>query len=156
MRRFRILTGLALVAFCLFSCNKPNGGEIPGGGTPNIEKGDHLANVTYQVNVYSFADSDGDGWGDIKGVTQHLDYFENLGVSALWLSPRKLTGRKEENSADGVEVNLTKTLKLRKGKYSRQCICVKLLQPCLTLCNLMDCSLPGSSVHGILQARILE
>ena len=27
---------------------------------------------------------------------------------------------------------------------------------CLTLCNPMDCSLPGSSVHGILQARILE
>ena len=29
-------------------------------------------------------------------------------------------------------------------------------QSCLTLCNPMDCSLPGSSVHGILQARLLE
>ena len=29
-------------------------------------------------------------------------------------------------------------------------------QLCLTLCNPMDCSLPGSSVHGIFQARILE
>ena len=29
-------------------------------------------------------------------------------------------------------------------------------QLCLTLCNPMDCSLPGSSVHGILQARTLE
>ena len=29
-------------------------------------------------------------------------------------------------------------------------------QSCLTLCNSMDCSLPGSSVHGILQARVLE
>ena len=29
-------------------------------------------------------------------------------------------------------------------------------QPCLTLCDPMDCSLPGSSVHGIFQARILE
>ena len=29
-------------------------------------------------------------------------------------------------------------------------------QSCLTLCNPMDCSLPGSSIHGILQARILE
>ena len=29
-------------------------------------------------------------------------------------------------------------------------------QLCLTLCNSMDCSLPGSSAHGILQARILE
>ena len=32
----------------------------------------------------------------------------------------------------------------------------KSLQSCLTLCDPMDCSLPGSSVHGILQARILE
>ena len=32
----------------------------------------------------------------------------------------------------------------------------KSLQSCLTLCNPMDCSSPGSSVHGILQARILE
>ena len=32
----------------------------------------------------------------------------------------------------------------------------KLLQLCLTLCNPMDHSLPGSSIHGILQARILE
>ena len=32
----------------------------------------------------------------------------------------------------------------------------KLLQSCLTLSDPMDCSLPGSSVHGIFQARILE
>ena len=32
----------------------------------------------------------------------------------------------------------------------------KLLQSCLTLCDPVDCSLPGSSDHGILQARILE
>ena len=33
---------------------------------------------------------------------------------------------------------------------------MKVTQSCLTLCDPMDCSLPGSSVHGILQARILE
>ena len=32
----------------------------------------------------------------------------------------------------------------------------QLLQSCLTLCDPMDCSPPGSSVHGILQARVLE
>ena len=85
MKRLHILSGLALAALCLFACNKPGGGND--GDTPSIEKGDHLANITYQVNVYSFADSDGDGWGDLRGVTQHLDYFESLGVSALWLSP---------------------------------------------------------------------
>ena len=36
------------------------------------------------------------------------------------------------------------------------CVCAKSLQSCLTLCDPMDCSPPGSSVHGILQARILE
>ena len=37
------------------------------------------------------------------------------------------------------------------------CVCVRLVaQSCPTLCDPMDCSLPGSSVHGILQARILE
>ena len=35
-------------------------------------------------------------------------------------------------------------------------VCTKLFQSCLTLCDPMDCSLPGSSVHGILQARVLE
>ena len=35
-------------------------------------------------------------------------------------------------------------------------ICVKSLQSCLTFCNPMNCSFPGSSVHGILQIRILE
>ena len=35
-------------------------------------------------------------------------------------------------------------------------VLTKSLQACLTLCNPMDCSLPGSSVHEILQARVLE
>ena len=36
------------------------------------------------------------------------------------------------------------------------CVYVLVAQSCPTLCSPMDCSLPGSSVHGILQARILE
>ena len=36
-----------------------------------------------------------------------------------------------------------------------RCMCAKSLQSCLTLCDTMDCNPPGSSVHGILQARIL-
>ena len=35
-------------------------------------------------------------------------------------------------------------------------MCAQTLQSCLTLCDPVDCSSPGSSVHGILQARILE
>ena len=38
----------------------------------------------------------------------------------------------------------------------RACVRAKLIQSCPTLCNPMDLSLPGFSVHGILQATILE
>ena len=41
-------------------------------------------------------------------------------------------------------------------QHSSEHTCAKLLQSCLTLRNPMDCSPPGSSVHGILQARILD
>ena len=36
------------------------------------------------------------------------------------------------------------------------CVCVLVAQSCLPLCDPSDCSLPGFSVHGIVQARILE
>jgi alpha-glucosidase len=43
--------------------------------------------VLYQVYVRSFLDTDGDGYGDLPGVTQRLDYLAWLGVDGIWLSP---------------------------------------------------------------------
>jgi alpha-glucosidase len=43
--------------------------------------------VFYQIYPRSFADGDGDGIGDFKGMTAKLDYLRDLGVDALWLSP---------------------------------------------------------------------
>ncbi|WP_105110526.1 glycoside hydrolase family 13 protein [Streptococcus suis] len=43
--------------------------------------------VIYQVYPRSFQDSNGDGIGDIKGITSRLDYLQTLGIEAIWLSP---------------------------------------------------------------------
>ncbi|MDN4614006.1 alpha-glucosidase [Leifsonia sp. F6_8S_P_1B] len=43
--------------------------------------------VVYQVYPRSFADSDGDGIGDLRGIIEHLDHLEALGVDVVWLSP---------------------------------------------------------------------
>jgi oligo-1,6-glucosidase len=43
--------------------------------------------VVYQIYPRSFADSDGDGMGDLRGIIDHLDHLAELGVDVLWLSP---------------------------------------------------------------------
>ena len=55
--------------------------------TPDEWDNQKRADISYQLLVYSFADSDGDGCGDLNGVTSKLDYLQQMGVSAIWLSP---------------------------------------------------------------------
>src|SRR5678815_130054 len=43
--------------------------------------------VVYQIYPRSFKDSNGDGIGDLKGITSQLDYIKGLGVDVIWLSP---------------------------------------------------------------------
>ena len=43
--------------------------------------------VVYQIYPRSFADSNGDGIGDLNGITEHLPYLQKLGVDVIWLSP---------------------------------------------------------------------
>ncbi|GGH19316.1 glycoside hydrolase family 13 protein [Mucilaginibacter phyllosphaerae] len=43
--------------------------------------------VVYQIYPRSFKDSDGDGIGDLKGITSELDYIKSLGVNTVWLNP---------------------------------------------------------------------
>ncbi len=75
----------------------PAGGDNPGGGgeavftpvtpAPREWDGEKRADISYQLLVYSFADSNGDGVGDFQGIIDKLDYLDQLGVSAVWLSP---------------------------------------------------------------------
>ena len=43
--------------------------------------------VFYQVYIRSFADSDGDGIGDLPGLVSRLPYLRSLGVNAVWITP---------------------------------------------------------------------
>src|ERR1051325_8611283 len=47
----------------------------------------YKSGVIYELHVRGFCDSDGDGTGDFRGLTQKLDYLKDLGVTALWLLP---------------------------------------------------------------------
>ena len=51
--------------------------------------------VIYQIYPRSFADSSGDGIGDLPGVAAHLDDLADLGVDALWLSPFQRSPQKD-------------------------------------------------------------
>ncbi|HSA94165.1 MAG TPA: maltose alpha-D-glucosyltransferase [Terriglobales bacterium] len=56
----------------------------------NVEPGEatwYKDAVVYQLHVRAFHDSDGDGIGDLRGLTQKLDYLQDLGVTALWVLP---------------------------------------------------------------------
>jgi alpha-glucosidase len=43
--------------------------------------------VIYEIYPRSFQDSNGDGLGDLNGITQRLDYLQDLGVDAIWIAP---------------------------------------------------------------------
>jgi len=55
--------------------------------TTTADAGWHEDAVLYSIDVKTFNDSDGDGWGDFRGVIDRLDYLDELGVDCLWLRP---------------------------------------------------------------------
>ena len=53
----------------------------------SVEKKWWKESVVYQIYPRSFKDSNGDGIGDLNGITEKLDYLKELGVDVIWLSP---------------------------------------------------------------------
>ena len=72
---------------------------FPGGVATSWSFKEDRPGVGYQIFVPSFADSDGDGFGDLQGIIGKLDYLESLGVDVLWLTPIQ-----ESNSYHGYDV----------------------------------------------------
>ena len=115
MKRVRRLLCLLLALLCLMGCansgttEEPTTAPDPSGAAldtqPQIpdtaeqteqniariktlgESPDDNYRTFYEVFVYSFCDSDGDGIGDLPGLTSKLDYLQNLGINGLWLMP---------------------------------------------------------------------
>ena len=56
-------------------------------GQQEINRPEDNARNYYEIFVYSFYDSDGDGHGDLGGVTQKLDYIREMGFNGIWLMP---------------------------------------------------------------------
>lgn len=56
---------------------------------------DFKKSVVYQIYPKSFNDSNGDGFGDLKGVTNKLDYLKTLGVDYIWLTPFYISPQKD-------------------------------------------------------------
>ena len=76
-----------------------------------------------------------------SSIDGHLDYFHTLTII--------------NNAAINIGVHISLWINVVCVCLC-VCVCAQLLQLCLTLCDSTDCSPPGPSVHGILQARILE
>ncbi len=80
------LLGLMVAAAFLSGCDK-NGATPDPEPVPVTPERTGESGISYQLLVYSFADSDGDGCGDFRGIRSRLDYLKEMGVQALWLSP---------------------------------------------------------------------
>ena len=87
-RTFRLAALPILATFTLAASGAP--AETKKAAAPAVVQRQHewaRGAVFYEVFVRSFADSDGDGIGDLRGLTAKLGYLKDLGVDALWLMP---------------------------------------------------------------------
>jgi oligo-1,6-glucosidase len=82
----KYLVCLFILIYGIQSCTTKNSNKPVSNNTNSNEKWWKEA-VVYQIYPRSFQDSDGDGIGDLKGISQHLDYIKKLGVDIVWLNP---------------------------------------------------------------------
>ena len=86
MKLMRLKKQLVLALFCLLTLSFTAAADDNAAAASDDLSWWQRTNA-YEVYVNSFQDTDGNGYGDISGVTEHLDHFEDLGVGAVWLTP---------------------------------------------------------------------
>ena len=94
MRWNRVLLSCALVVFLGAGAQLMEGQPLPAesgsshhGNVSTAEQNWWKNAVIYEIYPRSFQDSNGDGIGDLNGITERLDYLKALGVDAIWLTP---------------------------------------------------------------------
>ena len=88
MHRFLKLLWVMLVAACAHTAPPPappTAAATPADTAPNQAWWKEV--VVFQIYPRSFRDTDGDGIGDLRGITSQLDYIKSLGVDVVWLNP---------------------------------------------------------------------
>ena len=93
----RTICAILCMLLCVSGCTaeKAAGGKSAASSAQMIDFNKDLARAerddryrtTYEIFVYSFCDSNGDGIGDLNGIRSKLDYIGDLGFDALWLTP---------------------------------------------------------------------
>jgi alpha-glucosidase len=85
--RLLLLAGLLLPTFVPAQETAPTPAEIRAAAMPTNDPVWWKHAVLYEIYPRSFQDSNGDGIGDLNGITQRLDYLQHLGVGAIWIAP---------------------------------------------------------------------
>ena len=80
--------------------------------------------VFYCADIETFYDWNGDGCGDIRGMTERIEYLNDLGVTCLWLMPFYPTARKDDGydiiDFFGVDPRLGNPRRFRRARSHRQ------------------------------------
>ncbi len=82
-----MLASAALGQNATMHAPKPTAAELKLAATPTHDETWWKHAVVYEIYPRSFQDSNGDGVGDLNGITQRLDYLQDLGVDAIWIAP---------------------------------------------------------------------
>ena len=134
-------------------CNAGDPGSIPGSGrSPGEGNGNPL-----QYSCLENPMDRGAWWATLHGVTRSRTQLKRLSRHARCLLWR--CGQRRCPILETTQMSFSKGRDKLTAVHAcchSTCVCAKELQSCLTLCNPLDSSPPGSSVHGILQTRILK